>query len=77
MKVFDKEIFLSYKFFNGIHRFIPALFNAKKKKIIYVDVNHRHRLKGISKYGTLDRLIAGIRDIIKVYLIIRKVKRFN
>ncbi len=77
LKIFDKEVFLSYKFFNGMHRFIPALFKAKNKNIIYIDVNHRHRLKGVSKYGTFDRLTAGIRDLIKVYLIIRKVKKFN
>jgi len=77
LKIFDKEIFLSYKFFDGIHRFIPALFKAKNKNIIYVDVNHRHRIKGVSKYGTLDRLAVGIRDLIKVYLIIRKVKKFH
>ena len=26
LKVFDKEVFLSFPFFDGIHRFLPSLF---------------------------------------------------
>ena len=28
LKVFDKNIFLQFEYFNGIHRFLPALFNG-------------------------------------------------
>ena len=74
LKVFDKEIFLSFPFFDGLHRFLPALYNGYGYKTNFVNVDHRPRVKGYSKYGTLDRLFKGIIDIIKVKKIIRKQK---
>ena len=63
--------FLKFPFFNGIHRFIPALFIGYGYKASYLNVNHRRRNFGISKYGTMIRLFKGIRDIIRVKKIIR------
>ena len=71
LKVFDKKIFLSFPFFDGIHRFLPALFKGYGHKTIFVDVNHRKRNYGISKYGTMNRLFVGIRDIAKVNKILK------
>ena len=72
LKIFDKNIFLSFRFFNGIHRFLPALYNGFGYEISFVNVNHRHRKYGISKYGIVNRLFKGIYDMIKVYFIINK-----
>ena len=74
LKVFDKNIFLKFPFFDGIHRFIPALFKGANKKGIYINVNHRKRLYGKSKYGTIKRALKGIIDIIKVMKIIKQLK---
>jgi dolichol-phosphate mannosyltransferase len=74
LKIFDKKIFLNFPFFDGIHRFIPALFKGMDKKAIYVNVDHRKRLHGISKYGTFKRALNGIYDIFKVLQIIKKIK---
>ena len=73
-KVFDKRIFLSLPFFGGIHRFLPALFKGFGYQITFIDVNHRPRINGVSKYGTLDRLFKGIIDIIRVKKIIKNYK---
>ena len=70
LKVFEKNIFLSFPFFDGIHRFLPALFKGFGYKTKFISVNHRKRKFGISKYGTMNRLFKGIRDIIKVKKII-------
>lgn len=75
LKVFSKKVFLEFPFFNSIHRFLPALFVGFGYKTIYIDVNHRLRLRGESKYGTFNRLFKGIVDIIKVKTIIRDYKR--
>ena len=75
LKVFSKRIFLKFPFFNGIHRFLPALFNGYGYKTIFTPVSHRSRLKGVSKYGTLDRLFKGLIDIIRVIIIIYTYKR--
>ena len=77
LKVFDKEIFLSFPFFDGLHRFLPALFKGFGKNTLFIDVDHRPRISGISKYGTLDRLYKGIIDIIRVKKIIRTNKMKN
>ena len=72
LKVFDKNIFLEFPYFDGIHRFLPALFKCFGYKTFFVEVNHRKREFGVSKYGTLNRFFKGIRDIIKVNSIIKK-----
>ena len=74
LKVFDKEVFLSFPFFDGIHRFLPALFKGFGKNTLFMDVDHRPRISGISKYGTFDRLYKGILDIIRVQKIITNNK---
>ncbi len=71
LKVFDKNIFLNFPYFNGIHRFLPALYKGYGHKTLFHNVNHRKRKYGLSKYGTISRLLSGIRDIIKVYRIIK------
>ena len=71
LKVFDKKTFMKFPFFNGIHRFLPALFKGYNKDTSFINVDHRHRIHGISKYGTFDRLFRGIRDLIKVRKIIK------
>ena len=72
LKVFDKKIFLDFPMFDGIHRFLPALFSGYGYKTLYLPVNHRPRNYGISKYGTMNRLFKGIRDTIYVYKILTK-----
>ena len=72
LKIFNKKIFLSFPFFNGIHRFLPALYRGNGYKTAFLDVNHRKRIYGSSKYGTMNRLFAGIRDILKVKKILKK-----
>ena len=71
LKVFDKEIFILFPYFDWIHRFLPALFTGYGYKTLFINVNHRKRKFGISKYGTMNRLFKGIRDIIRVKKIIR------
>ena len=74
LKVFDRDVFLTFPFFDGIHRFLPALFLGFGYQTKYIAVSHRKRLYGTSKYGTLKRLVNGLLDIIKVKSIIKKNK---
>ena len=76
LKVFDKKAFLKLPFFDGIHRFLPALFKGFGYKTYFVYVDHRSRFSGKSNYGTFDRLFKGIKDLIRVKRIIRDAK-FN
>ncbi len=74
LKIFNKHYFLKIPYFNGIHRFIPALFNGMKFKPLYVEVDHRPRLHGNSKYGISNRLLKGIVDMYKVKKMIKNFK---
>ena len=70
LKFFDKNQFLKFPFFNGIHRFLPALFKGYNRKTLFIEVSHNKRIYGKSKYGIIDRLFVGIIDIFKVKKII-------
>lgn len=49
--------------FRALHRFLPTILKLHGYRVEQVEVNHRPRLHGVSKYGTLDRLFVGISDI--------------
>tara|TARA_B100000575_G_C23012260_1_gene583078 strand:- start:272 stop:970 length:699 start_codon:yes stop_codon:yes gene_type:complete len=74
LKIFNKHIFLEFELFDGLHRFLPALFLNKNALVQYVPVNHRPRINGKSKYGTISRLVWGIRDLIRVKKMLVKTK---
>ncbi len=74
LKVFDKNAFLEFPYFDGIHRFLPALFKGFGYKTEFIEVNHRKRIYGYSKYGTMNRLFKGVKDIIKVRKILNLKK---
>jgi len=75
LKIFKKNIFLSIPFFNGLHRFIPSLFVGFGYNVRYMDVNHRPRKMGKSKYGIGNRLFIGIRNMFIVHNIIKKKRK--
>ena len=75
LKVFDKRVFMNFPFFDGIHRFLPALYKGFGYKTFNVGVDHRARVKGKSNYGTLDRLFKGLIDLYKVYFILRRYNK--
>ena len=77
LKVFDKNIFLNFEYFDGIHRFMPALFKGFGHNTYFLNVDHRKRKYGTSKYGTFLRLVNGIRDMIKVKKMINKNKELK
>lgn len=75
LKVFYRSAFLKLPFFDHMHRFLPALIQMRGGDVISLEVTHRARVRGISKYGTLDRLWVGIIDIIGVSWLRLRSKR--
>ena len=71
LKIFKKKIFLQIPFFDGVHRFIPSIFVGFGCNVRYINVNHRPRRNGHSKYGISNRLFKGLRDIFVVRQIIQ------
>ncbi|WP_206378126.1 glycosyltransferase family 2 protein [Sneathiella limimaris] len=66
LKLFRRIDYLNLPYFDHMHRFLPALFQRDGVTLIHVGVSHRHRLHGQSKYGTLDRALVGISDLLGV-----------
>jgi dolichol-phosphate mannosyltransferase len=74
LKAFPRDAFLSMPYFDGLHRFLPALMRREGYDIAYVDVVDRPRHSGVSNYGFFDRLWIGIMDLIGVWWLIRRKK---
>jgi dolichol-phosphate mannosyltransferase len=74
LKAFPREVFLSMPYFDGLHRFLPALVRREGFEIAYVDVVDRPRHSGVSNYGFFDRLWIGIMDLVGVWWLIRRKK---
>jgi dolichol-phosphate mannosyltransferase len=75
LKAFRRDVFLSLPYFDGLHRFLPALVRREGYSIGYVDVVDRPRASGVSNYGLWDRLWVGILDLAGVWWLIRRKKR--
>jgi dolichol-phosphate mannosyltransferase len=66
LKLFSRTAFLELPHFRNMHRFLPALFLRDGYEVVSVEVNHRPRLQGYSKYGVGNRLWVGIVDMFGV-----------
>jgi dolichol-phosphate mannosyltransferase len=75
LKAFQRDAFLMMPYFDGLHRFLPALFRREGFEIAYVDVKDRPRRAGVSNYGFFDRLWIGIMDLAGVWWLIRRKKK--
>ena len=75
LKAVRREVFLALPYFDGLHRFLPALVRREGYGIAYVDVVDRPRLHGASNYGLWDRLWIGILDLMGVWWLVRRKKR--
>jgi dolichol-phosphate mannosyltransferase len=75
LKAFRRELFLSLPYFDGLHRFLPALVRREGFEVAYVDVVDRERRAGKSNYGMWDRLWVGILDLFGVWWLVRRRKR--
>src|SRR6516164_2673892 len=74
LKAFRRDVFLIMPYFDGLHRFLPALMRREGLEIAYVDVIDRPRHAGVSNYGFFDRLWIGILDLAGVWWLIRRKK---
>ncbi|MBR0693122.1 glycosyltransferase family 2 protein [Bradyrhizobium lablabi] len=74
LKAFPRDVFLSMPYFDGLHRFLPALVHREGFEIAHVDVIDRPRHSGVSNYGFFDRLWIGIMDLAGVWWLIRRKK---
>lgn len=67
LKLFRRKDYLSLPYFNHMHRFLPALMMREGVGLKHVDVSHRCRQHGVSKYGNFSRALVGVTDLLGVW----------
>ena len=75
LKVFPRALFLELPHFDHMHRYLPALVLRQGGRVVSEPVNHRPRTRGVSNYGTLDRLLVAFLDLVGVAWLQRRGKR--
>jgi len=66
IKAFRREAYLALPYFDHQHRFMTTLMLREGYEVGFADVNHRPRVHGRSKYTNLQRMFAGISDVLGV-----------
>ncbi|MBA2727752.1 MAG: glycosyltransferase family 2 protein [Parachlamydiaceae bacterium] len=66
LKVYRTSAAQKIKMFNGMHRFLPALFLIEGFRIKEIPVSHRERVKGQTKYNFFNRSFNTISDMFAV-----------
>ena len=77
LRLVHRATFLGLPFFDHQHRFLPALIAAAGGRAISVEVGHRPRMRGRSKYGLGSRLGAGLVDLLGVLWLVRRSRRLE
>lgn len=75
LKLFPRALFLALPRFDHMHRFLPALVQREGGRVRSIEVSHRERRLGRSKYGVMNRLWVGIVDLFGVWWLIRRRMR--
>lgn len=66
LKIYRKVCLNQIKMFNGMHRFLPALFVIEGFRVKEVPVNHRERTFGTTKYNFFNRSFNTVADLLAV-----------
>jgi hypothetical protein len=74
LKALPTDLFRQLPFFDGWHRYLPALVLREGRNVVHVDVVDRSRRHGKSNYGILDRGLRGILDLFGVWWLRRRRK---
>jgi dolichol-phosphate mannosyltransferase len=74
LKAFRRDVFLRLPAFEGMHRFLPALFQTFGHPLVCIPVNHRPRLAGQSKYTNFGRAVVGVSDTLGMIWLRRRTR---
>ena len=74
LKAIRADIFRTLPYFDGWHRYMPALVLREGFGVVHIDVVDRPRRHGKSNYGILDRGLRGALDLIGVWWLRRRRK---
>ena len=74
LKAIRTDLFRTLPYFDGWHRYLPALVMREGFGVVHIDVVDRSRRHGKSNYGILDRGLRGALDLIGVWWLRRRRK---
>jgi dolichol-phosphate mannosyltransferase len=77
LKAFKREAFLALPYFDHLHRFLITMMIREGYKVQFVDVNHRPRLHGQSKYTNFNRMLVGINDLLGVRWLQKRMRKLT
>ena len=66
LKAFKREYLLRIRLVTGMHRFLPSLLEMEGARILQLEVQHRPRIHGTSKYYLRNRLTGPLADLFAV-----------
>jgi glycosyltransferase involved in cell wall biosynthesis len=72
LRVFRRTALADVLPFNGWHRFLPVLVHHAGVRVLELEVHHRPRISGASKYGIWNRLGRGLFDLVGVSWYLRR-----
>lgn len=75
LKLLARDLFLELPRFDALHRFIPVLVRRAGGAVVSVEVTHRPRRHGRSKYGIAKRGVVGLIDLLGVLWLVRRHSR--
>jgi len=65
------------KLFHGMHRFLPALVQMEGFQVTEVRVAHQPRIRGKSHYGITNRMLGPLMDLLVVYWMKQRCRRWR
>jgi dolichol-phosphate mannosyltransferase len=76
-KAYRRETLDGLPMFVGVHRFLPALCQFRGARLAEVEISHRPRRLGVSKYGVGNRLWRGLHDLVGVRWLKSRLVRYR
>lgn len=77
LKIYRSSCLRQVKMYQGMHRFLPALFRIEGYRVKEIPVNHRERIKGTSKYNFFNRSFNTISDMFAVLWMRKRQLRYQ
>jgi dolichol-phosphate mannosyltransferase len=62
LKIYRRDFLEKIELFRGFHRFLPTLLKLYGARVLELEVNHRERKFGVSKYGIKNRVFKSLID---------------
>jgi glycosyltransferase involved in cell wall biosynthesis len=73
-KAYRREVLADLRLYGDMHRFIPVMAAWKGFRVGEIEVNHRERQYGRSKFGA-GRMISGMFDFVRVLFLTRYMQK--